>query len=115
MENKIKMENKKMHEISCADAQCPFHGSLSARGRSFKGIVVNKFPRRICIVFERTIYVKKYERYTKKRTRLHARLPSCIKAEVGDYVKIQECRPLSKIIHFVVIENLGKERVKEKK
>jgi ribosomal protein S17 len=23
--------------------------------------------------------------------------------EIGDYIKIQECRPLSKIIHFVVI------------
>ena len=114
MENKIKMENKKMHEISCADAQCPFHGSLSARGRSFKGIVVNKFPRRICIVFERTIYVKKYERYMKKRTKLHARLPSCLKEQVnlGDFVEIRECRPLSKIIHFVAIKKIKGENEK---
>ena len=25
---------------------------------------------------------------------------------VGDYIKVVECRPLSKIIHFVVIEKV---------
>jgi ribosomal protein S17 len=33
-----------------------------------------------------------------------------MKINVGDTVKVRECRPLSKIIHFVVIDVLeGKE------
>ena len=63
------------------------------------------------IEFERTFYIKKYERYMRKKTRLHARLPACMQdVEVGDYVEIQECRPLSKIIHFVLIKVLRKRK-----
>ncbi len=65
---------------------------------------MRKFPKRVTIVFERTVYVKKYERYAKARTRIHARLPPCMEQsiQVGDTVCVTECRPLSKIIHFVV-------------
>lgn len=108
---KKKEESKKSEEktdVSCADAKCPFHGKLRTRGRTFDGIVLKKFPKRVCIGFERTIYVKKYERYAKKRTKLHARLPDCLadKINVGDYAEIKECRPLSKIIKFVVIRKI---------
>jgi len=96
----------------CNDKFCPEHGKLSTRGRSFRGTVVKKFPKRISIEFERTIYIKKYERYSKRKTRLHARLPECMfkEIEVGDYVEIRECRPISKIVHFVTIKKIsGKE------
>lgn len=90
----------------CKDEQCPIHGSLSARGRIFEGTIIKKFPKRIVIWFERTVFIKKYERYAKKKTRIHARLPECMKVEVGDYVQVRECRPLSKITHFVLIKKL---------
>ena len=98
------------------DRDCPIHGTLRARGESFEGTVIRKFPRRITIQFERMIRSNKYERYLKARTKLHARLPTCMEQDinVGDLVKIQECRPLSKIIHFVVIKKIkGKEGGKE--
>ncbi len=100
-ENKKESKNEK---ISCTDEKCPVHGALKMRGRTFKGTVISKFPKRVCIEFERTIYVPKYERYSKKKTKLHARLPDCLEKgiEIGDYIEIIECRPLSKIIHFVV-------------
>ena len=100
----------KKQEIECDDKQCPTHGNLKARGRTFEGYVLKKFPRRISIEFERTIYVKKYERYAKKKTKLHARTPKCMENEVsiGDYVLVKECRPLSKIIHFVLIKIIRK-------
>ena len=93
---------------SCQDKQCPFHGRLKARGRTFCGFVIKKFPRRIAIEFERIIYVRKFERYMKKKTKIHARLPDCMKEDIqiGDYIEIRECRPLSKIIHFVVIKKI---------
>ena len=88
---------------------------ISPRGRTFEGIVKKKFHKRITIEFERMIYVKKYERYAKSRTRIHARLPEIMEKEIniGDLIKVQECRPLSKIIHFIVIKKIkSKEELK---
>ena len=108
-------KTKKTNEVkeqkivgTCNDPKCPFHGTLSTRGRVFRGIVIKKFPKRIVIEFERTIYIQKYERFAKSRTRLHARLSDCFASEVnlGDYVEIMECRKLSKIISFVVTKRL---------
>lgn len=79
---------------------------ISVRGRIFEGFVTKKFPTRVVVEFERTAYVPKYQRFYKKRTRLHARLPHALEVNVGDYIRIQECRPLSKIIRFVVIEKV---------
>ena len=95
-------------ESICNDNDCPWHGNLKTRGRTFRGIVIKKFHKRVVIEFERMIYVRKYERYLKSKTRIHARLPICIedKINIGDYIKIKECRPLSKMIHFVVIDKI---------
>lgn len=108
MKEEEKLAGQLKQKTNCIDKQCPFHGNLKSRGRNFKGFVVRKFPRRLCIEFERVIYVKKYERYMKKKTRIHARLPDCLKDEInaGDYIEVRECRPLSKIIHFVVIKKV---------
>ena len=93
----------KIEKTECNDFACPNHGNISLRGRIFKGTVIKKFPKRIVIEFLRTIYIKKYERYSKRKTKLHARLPDCMTKEINikDYVEIKECRPISKIIHFV--------------
>ena len=78
------------------------------RGRIFEGIVKKKFHKRVVIEFERMIYVRKYERYAKSRTRIHARLPMIMEKEIniGDLIVVQECRPLSKIVHFIVIKKI---------
>ncbi len=104
----IEKKNPKLVGTSCNDRDCPIHGSLKARGRFFEGTVTKKFPKRIKIEFERMAYVRKYERYKRSRTKIHARISNCMKEsiKVGDYVRIQECRPLSKIIHFVVIKKI---------
>ncbi len=100
-------------KTNCNDKFCPTHGHISLRGRTFKGEVIRKFPKRVCIEFERTIYIKKYERYAKRKTKLHARLPDCMSHEIniGDHIEIKECRPISKIIHFIVVKKIqGKEK-----
>lgn len=81
---------------------------VATHGRVFNGYVVKKFANRIVVEFDRTAYVQKYERFLKDKTRLHARLPAGMDVSVGDYVKVQECRPLSKIIHFVALEVVRK-------
>jgi|TARA_Y100000310_G_scaffold216920_1_gene217998 small subunit ribosomal protein S17 len=95
----------------CKDVKCHVHGNLKTRGRTFEGTVIKKFPKRIVIGFERMIYIRKYERYAKSKTKIHARLPDCMKdmIRIGDLVKIRECRPLSKIIHFITIGKVNKE------
>ena len=99
---------KENSEISCSDRNCFIHGKLSARGRIFEGTVTRKFPRRVTIEFERMVYVRKYERYARSKTKIHARVPNCMENQInlGDTIRVQECRPLSKIIHFVVIKKI---------
>src|SRR3989344_8087182 len=105
---KKSMNKEKAIESVCNDRDCHIHGNLKIRGRTFDGLVTKKFDKRIVIEFERVIYVRKYERYAKTKTKIHARLPTCMKNKINirDYVKVQECRPLSKIIHFAVIEKI---------
>ena len=81
---------------------------IYSRGRIFEGVVKKKFHKRVVIEFGRMIYIKKYERYAKSKTRIHARLPVNMEKEIniGDLIKVQECRPLSKIIHFIVIKKI---------
>lgn len=99
------------------DPTCPKHGGLKTHGRIFKGEVIKKFPRRVTIELEKSVYVRKYERYTKSRIKIHARLPNCMEKEieVGDLISIQECRPLSKMIHFVVIKKIKSKEKGERK
>ncbi len=118
MKNKkieIKVKQIEIAGAICKDKDCHIHGNLKNRGRIFKGKVIKKFHKRVVIEFERMIYVRKYERYTKAKTKIHARLPTCMENQIniGDLIMVQECRPLSKIIHFVVIGKVNKEK-KEK-
>jgi small subunit ribosomal protein S17 len=101
-------KQKKETEISCADKLCPIHGEIATRGKTFRGKVIRKFPKRVTIEFERTVYIDKYERYAKRKTKLHARLPECMTKDVqlGDLIEIQECRPISKITHFIVVKKI---------
>lgn len=113
-----KLANKEKTKIVgtvCNDRDCPIHGSLKTRGRTFEGRVISKHQRRVAIEFERMVYVRKYERYSKSKTRIHARLPDCMDKGVviGDLIKIGECRPLSKIIRFVVLEKIKDSEVKK--
>ena len=94
-------------EKKCEDNNCPFHGSIKVRGKTMIGKVVNsKLHMSITVEQERTTLIPKYERYQKKRTRIHAHNPPCIDAKEGDIVKIMECRPLSKTKKFVVVEKI---------
>jgi small subunit ribosomal protein S17 len=109
-------EEKKLVGAVCKDIDCPVHGNLSVRGRSFEGTVIKKFDKRLTIEFERMVYIPKYERYAKSKTKIHARLPRCMEdsVRVGDLVKVQECRPLSKIIHFVFVSKIKEAEEKNK-
>jgi small subunit ribosomal protein S17 len=92
-------------EKECDDENCPFHGRLSVRGQIFEGVVVSdKMEKTVVVEREYERFIRKYERYEKRRSRLHAHNPPCVDAKIGDRVVIMECRPLSKTKSFVVVE-----------
>lgn len=103
-----KKDNKE--KTICEDRLCPIHGKdkLKLHGRLFEGVVTSKFPMRIVITSERMVYISKYERYEKRKTKIHSKLPGCMKDEIqlGDIVEVAECRPISKIVQTVVTKKI---------
>jgi small subunit ribosomal protein S17 len=92
----------------CADKNCPFHGSITVRGRVLTGTVTSdKMSKTVAVGWTRKVYVPKYERYEKRRSKVKAHNPECINAKKGDLVKLVETKPLAKTKHFVVVEIIG--------
>ena len=103
------MNSIKKPNINCDDSNCPFHGELSIRGRVMEGIVISdKMEKSASIRIDYLKYLPKYERYERRNSKIIAHNPPCINVNVGDKVKIAECRPLSKTKAFVIIEKMGK-------
>ena len=92
----------------CDDRHCPFHGRLPVRGQVLEGTVVSTGMQRTAVV-ERTLlhYVPKFERYEKRRRRYLAHAPPCLNVPVGHRVRIAETRPLSKLVSFCIVADLG--------
>ena len=89
----------------CEDENCPFHGRLPVRGIVLEGMVTSDRMKRTVVVEKEYLrFIRKYERYERRHSRVHAHNPPCINAKIGDKVKIAECRPLSKTKKFVVVE-----------
>ena len=107
-----KVAKKAEVKVECNDRLCPIHGEnkLKMRGRTFEGVVVKKLIGRVSIEFERMLKIPKYERYEKRKTKIHARLPDCMKDDVnvGDLIQVAETRPISKMIHTVVSKVIRK-------
>jgi small subunit ribosomal protein S17 len=98
----------------CTDKKCPKHSGLSVRGRTFIGSVASdKMSKTIVVSWPRRFFVKKFERYETRTSRINAHNPDCIGARKGDIVEITETKPLSKTKHFTVTNVVGKESAKE--
>lgn len=92
---------------ACDDQNCPFHGKLSIRGRIMEGDVISaKMDKTVVVRRDYLNYVPKYKRYERRHGHVPAHSPPCIDAKEGDWVKIAECRPISKTVFFVVVEKL---------
>jgi small subunit ribosomal protein S17 len=92
----------------CDDRHCPFHGRLPVRGQVLEGVVVSTAMQRTAVV-ERTLlhFVPKFERYEKRRRRYLAHAPPCLNVPVGHRVRIAESRPVSKLVSFCIVADLG--------
>lgn len=97
----------KAPQKECGDENCPFHGNLKVRGQIMEGRVVSdKMQGTVIVEKDYYRYLRKFERYEKRRSKLTVHNPKCIGVSVGDMVKIMECRPISKEKTFVVVEKL---------
>lgn len=94
-------------EGTCTDQFCPFHGTLPVRGQILEGQVVSDKMQNTAVV--KRDYMRKnqkYERLEKRSNKYVVHNPPCLGVETGDNVKIMECRPLSKLVSFVIIEKM---------
>ncbi len=91
---------------TCDDARCPFHGHVKVRGKILTGRVVSVSDKQTVVLQREFLQsVPKYNRYERRRGKVHAHLPPCIDLKEGDTASVAECRPLSKTISFVVIQS----------
>lgn len=89
---------------TCNDPNCPFHGNIKVRGMILTGKVISdKMDGTVTVEHNYLYYDRKYKRYEKRRSKIHAHLPPCVEVKLGDLVVIGETRPISKTVSFVVL------------
>jgi len=90
---------------ACADRHCPFHGNLPVRGSVFDGEVVSSAMAKTVVVARELEHADaKFERLRRVSRKYSVHSPPCLNVKMGDWVRIAECRPLSKTVSFVVIK-----------
>ena len=96
---------------TCEDANCPYHGKIKLRGRILSGVVTStKMNSTVVVQRNFTFYIKKYQRYERRNSKIAAHLPHCIEVEVGDTVRIAESKKISKTVNFIVIDKVSEEK-----
>ena len=91
----------------CNDKKCFRHGNVSVRGGRLIGKVVSAKARRTVIVeIEMARRIPKYHRWERRRSKISAHNPPCIRAKEGDVVLLGETRKLSKTKAWTVMEIL---------
>ncbi|MFH1431770.1 MAG: 30S ribosomal protein S17 [archaeon] len=101
----IPIKNKPTKD--CNDTNCPYHGNLKIRGRTFHGTITSdKMESSVGVTWAYTTTLPRFERLMRNKSKVTAHIPPCIHAKKGDKVLIAECRPLSKKKSFVVVEKI---------
>ncbi len=76
----------------------------TSKKRQLTGKVVSdKMKDTVVVLVERFVMVPKYKKYIVRTKRYKAHNPGNTK-KMGDKVVIEECRPMSKDKHFMVVE-----------
>jgi len=94
----------------CSDKNCPFHGTTRIRGKITNGVVVSKKSRNTVIIRQDYVqFIRKYQRYERRNSRLACHLPECLRNEIqlGDLVRLGESRRISKTKAFIILEKIS--------
>ncbi len=93
----------------CNDKHCFIHGDIKIRGATLVGKIVSTKASKTAVIERHTIKkIPKYKRFARTHSKIHAHNPPCINAQVGDKVKISECRKISKTKAWTIVEILEK-------
>jgi len=69
---------------TCDDRNCPFHGTLSTRGRVMEGVVVSaKMDKTVVVRRDYLKYVPKFKRYERRHGHIPAHTPPCLDVKDG--------------------------------
>ena len=105
----IEFSEEAIKNASFVDKKCPFTGDVSIRGKVVRAEVKSAKMQRTVVCRKNYLhFVKKYKRYEKRHTNIHAHVSPAFHVQEGDIVLIGECRPLAKNVHFNVIKILRK-------
>src|SRR5260370_16743854 len=92
-------------KTGCNDPICPFHGSISLRGRVFEGTVsTSKSPKTVSVERAYLHYYPKYSRYERRRSKTLAHNPPSIAAETTTPTTIPQCQPLTHNATFLLLD-----------
>ena len=82
--------------------------TVAPKGKIFEAIVVSaKTPQTVIVSVESTHRHQLYKKAV-RRTKRFAAHNEALTIAVGDYVRIQETKPISRTKHFVVLEKFTK-------
>lgn len=70
-------------------------GRKSASRPLFGRVASNKMRKTITVIVERRVKHPLYKKYVRRSTKIHAH-DECESCKIGDWVYIEQCRPLSK-------------------
>ncbi|MFX1418975.1 MAG: 30S ribosomal protein S17 [Promethearchaeota archaeon] len=101
----------KVKEQECKDQSCPYHGATRIRGKITQGVVVSKKSKNTVIIRRDYVqFIKKYQRYERRNTKLACHLPECLvhEIEIGDLVKVGESRKISKTKAFIILGKISR-------
>jgi small subunit ribosomal protein S17 len=90
------------------DKKDPFYGDINVKRETLVGTVVKKDANRSATIeWRRAVFVQKYERQEKRKSKVRVHNPASIDAQVGDRVLVARTRPLSKTKHHVILKVLA--------
>jgi small subunit ribosomal protein S17 len=96
---------------NCEDKKCYLHGGVKVRGERRIGRVVSMREKNTVVVeMDIIAFFSKFNRWARRRSRIKAHLPECIKVKSGDDVSLGETRKLSKTKAWTVLEVLEQQK-----
>ncbi|MEK6924233.1 MAG: 30S ribosomal protein S17 [Candidatus Micrarchaeota archaeon] len=77
--------------------------AITTRGATFQGKVVSVKARKTAVIARDYVRkVPKFERFEKRKSKVHAHVPDGLAVSLGDVVRVEECRKISKTKAHVV-------------
>ena len=69
---------------TCDDTRCPFHGHVKVQREDGHGRVVSISDKQTVVIQREFLFkIPKYNRYERRRGKVHAHLPPCIEVKEG--------------------------------